>query len=292
MTELAIKLEMLRCFRAVVEHGRLSDAARSLGRTTSAVSMTLSQFEDRVGKPLFETSRKSRLTPLGAQIYAEVRRELDHYDRTISNIEGLAQAKVGRVRIAVTPSVGSVLMPQVLHSYMASHPNVQIEMRDMTSVEVQNALARDEADIGIATLGPIPGFLLERLFADAFGVICRSDSEFAQRGEAVGWQDLEQVTFIANGLCSLVHDPAFQPVLQNAPLNVPNTSSLLAAVRAGVGVTLLPKLALMPMEDELVWLPVAEDLVQREVFLATAEPHLQTPAVSAFVDVVKSIQFQ
>ncbi|SFS04939.1 LysR family transcriptional regulator [Yoonia litorea] len=288
---MSIKIEMLRCFAAVVEHGRLADAASSLDRTTSAVSMMLSQFEDRIGKPLFETSRKSKLTPLGTQIYNEARRELDHFDRTISNIEGLAVAQIGRVRLAVTPSVGSVLMPSVLQTFMARYPDVRVEMRDMTSVGVQQALSAGEADIGIATLGPSPGLRLERLFTDDFGVVCRKDNVLALANVPVSWSDLGNQTFIANGLCSLVHHPGFQPTLQNAPLNVPNTSSLLALVRAGVGVTLLPKLALLPMADDLAFLPLADDRVQREVFLAAGEPHLMSPAANAFVATIKTSDF-
>lgn len=289
---MSIKIEMLRCFRAVVEQGRLSDAAHVLGRTTSAVSMTLSQFEDRIGKPLFETSRKSRLTPLGMQIYREARRELEHFDRTVANIHALADAQIGQVRIAVTPSVGSVIMPQIIQKFMALHPNVHVEMQDMASAAVQQALAREEADIGIATLGPVPGLTLRRLFSDAFGVVCRADSVLAAKGGAVHWSDLATETFIAHGLCSKVHDPAFQPILQNASLNVPNTSSLLALIRAGVGVSLLPRLALMPMYDDLVFLPLAEELILREVFLASAEPHLLSPAVSAFIDAINAHEFQ
>lgn len=289
---MSVKIDMLRCFRAVVEHGRLSDAAASLGRTTSAVSMTLSQFEEWIGKPLFETSRKSRLTPLGEQVYQEVRRELDHFDRTLTNIAGLAEAQIGRVRLAVTPSVGSVLMPAILQRFMARYPDVHVEMRDMTSANVQLALSRDEVDIGIGTLGTAPGLALRRLFSDPFGVICRPDSALAQKVSAANWGDLAKETFIVNGLCSLIRDTAFQPILQGAPLNVPNTSSLLALVRAGVGVTLLPKLALAAEQTDLVFLPLADREVRREVFLATSEPHLLSPAVSAFVAEIMAEDFQ
>ena len=287
-----IKIEMLRCFRAVVEHGRLADAAETLGRTTSAVSMTLSQFEEQVGKPLFETTRKSKLTPLGAQIYQETRRELDHYDRTISNIMGLASAQFGKVRLAVTPSVGSTIMPDILQAYLAAYPDVQIEMRDMPSSEVQIALARDEADIGIATLGPAPGLELRRLFTDPFGVVCSRQAPLAKKRTTVMWSDLAEETFISNGLCSLITDPAFRPILQNASLHVPNTSSLLALVQAGIGVTLLPKLAISLMGSDLKFLPLAEDQIHREVSMATAEAHLLSPAVSAFIGTILDTKFK
>ena len=73
---MAIKLEMMRCFRAVAERGTLAEAAEALGRTPSAVSMTLSQFEREVGGALFEGAGKGRLTPLGRMVLDEVTEEI------------------------------------------------------------------------------------------------------------------------------------------------------------------------------------------------------------------------
>jgi DNA-binding transcriptional LysR family regulator len=82
---MAIKIEMLRCFTTVARHGSLSDAAEALDRTPSAVSMMLKQFEDHIGAPLFETARKSRLTPIGALIFEEARREVTHFETRLGS---------------------------------------------------------------------------------------------------------------------------------------------------------------------------------------------------------------
>lgn len=108
---MSIKIDMLRCFTMVATHGSLSDAADVLGRTPSAVSMMLKQFEDHVGSALFETARKSRLTPIGELILAEARREVAHFENTVSVIEGLSRAELGYLRLAVTPSVATTVLP-------------------------------------------------------------------------------------------------------------------------------------------------------------------------------------
>ena len=82
---MAIKIEMLRCFAAVARSGNLADAAETLGRTPSAVSMMLKQFEEHLGAPLFESERKSRLSALGRFALDEAMRELDHFERTIAS---------------------------------------------------------------------------------------------------------------------------------------------------------------------------------------------------------------
>ena len=115
---LAIKIEMLRCFAAVARSGNLADAAEALGRTPSAVSMMLKQFEAHLGAPLFESERKSRLTALGAFTLGEATRELDHFERSVAAIENFARAKSGFVRIAAVPSVAEAILPEVTRVFL------------------------------------------------------------------------------------------------------------------------------------------------------------------------------
>lgn len=289
--QMSIKIEMLRCFRAVVDHGRLTDAAEALGRTPSAVSMMLKQFEEHIGAPLFETSRKSRLTTLGAQIYQEARRELDHFDRTLTTIEGLSKAETGFVRLAVTPSIAAVILPPILQAFIAMRPNVRIELRDMNSAAVQQELQQERADIGLASIGPTPGLERQKLFSDPFGVVCRADNRLAQDWADLTWDNIEGENFIANGLCEQISDPRFRSVLAASRLSVPNTASLLALVRAGAGITLLPRMAVPSDFSDLVFLPLTDTSLQREVWLATPQRQWLTPATSAFVEAILAADF-
>jgi len=285
---LAIKIEMLRCFRAVAEQGSLADAAEMLGRTPSAVSMMLRQFEDHIGAPLFESARKSRLTPLGELIHAEARRELDHFDRTIAAIEGISRAEAGHVRLAVTPSVGQVIMPSILRSFMAAHPGVHVDMRDSHSAAVQDDLAAGRADIGLATLPPMPGFERHLVFTDRFGVVCRSDHPLARDWSDLRWSDLNGSQFIANGLCHHIQDDGFLPVLEASRLNIANTASLLSMVRAGAGVTLLPELAMQRADEDLAFLPLLDSSARREVWMLTPPETLMTPAAQALARAIRT----
>ena len=285
---MAIKIEMLRCFRAVADQGSLADAAEVLGRTPSAVSMMLRQFEDHIGAPLFESARKSHLTPLGALIHAEARRELEHFDRTVSAIESIARAEAGHVRLAVTPSVGQAIMPPILQGYMAAHPGVLVDMRDSDSASVQQDLAAGRADIGLATLPPMPGFDRRLIFTDRFGVVCPADHPLARDWSDLTWSDLAGTEFIANGLCHHIQDDSFAPILERARLHVANTASLLSLVRAGAGVTLLPELAMQRADDDLAFLPLLDSSAVREVWMLTPPEPLLTPAARAMAQAIRS----
>ena len=289
---MAIKIEMLRCFRAVADHGTLADAAEVLGRTPSAVSMMLRQFEDHLGAPLFETGRKSRLTPLGELVRRQAGRELEHFDRTVAAIEGLARAEQGHVRVIATPSVAQGLMPAVLRRHMAARPGVRIELRDTDSAAIEQELRAGNADIGLASLPPLPGFDRHKILSDRFGVVCRADHPLARAGRAPGWADLDGVEFIANGLCHRIEDTGFQPILRAARLEVRNTASLLSLIRAGAGLTVLPELAVLPDFTGLAFLPLRDSTARREVFLFTPAEALQAPAVRELAAAIRAADFQ
>lgn len=284
---MSIKIEMLRCFRTVADHGSLAEAATALGRTPSAVSMMLKQFEDHIGAPLFETARKSRLTPLGELVHIEASRELAHFDRTISAIEGLSRAELGHVRLAVTPSVAQAVMPPILQSYMTAHPGVRIDMSDSDSASVQRELTTERADIGLASLPPIPGFDRHLVFTDAFGLVCRADDPLTRAWKTLGWGNLAGENFIANGLCQHITDADFAPILANSMLMVHNTTSILSLVRAGVGVTVLPELTVLPEFSDLAFLPLTDSTARREVWMVTQPEKMLTPAARVLARTIR-----
>lgn len=283
---MAIKIEMLKCFTMVAEHGSLSDAADALGRTPSAVSMMLKQFEEHVGSPLFETARKSRLTPIGELVFAEARREVTHFENTVSVIDGLSRSELGYLRLAVTPSVATAILPPVIFRFTQKYPEVQIDIRDMDSAAIARELARERADIGIGTLVEIEGMSRTKLFSDAFGVVCRKDHPLAQNWDQLTWRSLDEHVLIANGLCALITDPDFAPVLARSRLMVPNTASLMGLVREGVGITVLPRLAVTGLQSDIAFLPLADGTARRTVHMVSQPMKLLMPAAREFLKLI------
>ncbi len=284
---MAIKIEMLRCFAAVAKHGSLAEASIVLGRTPSAVSMMLKQFEDHIGAPLFETARKSHLTSLGAMIYERAKSEVTHFENTVSVIEGLARSEEGYLRLAVAPSVATAILPSVLMAFSTAHPHVQIDLREMNSASIISELRNEGVDVGIGTLGVQDGMDRTALFSDAFGVVCRKDHQLARDWDSLTWRDMHDHTLIANGLCAQIADPDFAPVLERSRMMVHNTSSLLGLVQEGAGITVLPKLAALALPDTLCFLPLADLRERRHVHMVSQPAHLLMPAVKSFVKLMK-----
>lgn len=239
---MAIKLEMLRCFSVVAQAGSLAEAATRLGRTPSAISMTLRQLEDHLGQRLFETDRKNRLTPLGDYVLEQAQSELRQFDSTVRAIETFASTPGGLVRIAAVPSVAGIVFPPAIAAFSARHPNVRVELGDMDSAAILQALSRGQIDIGIATAA-WPGKRIRSvpLLVDEFGLICANGHPLAQQAAAPGLDDLAAAKFIWNPLCRAIQDPRFHDRLADTTLSADNTLSLIAMVRSAGCVTVLPR---------------------------------------------------
>lgn len=284
---MALKIEMLRCFVAVADSGNLSDAGVRLGRSVSAVSMMLKQLEDHLGNPLFETDRKSKLSPVGIFVLDQARAEVGRFDRTVETIERFAQGGAGDVRLASVPSVAGTILPVALRQMVSSRPRVKIQLRDMDSEAVVNALMRGQVDIGI---GSVPDGMVDFsrvvLFKDRFGVVCCADHPLARAQGPLHWEHLLAENFVANDLAGSIKTPVFQGLYRGATMHVPNTVSLLAMVRAGLGITVLPRLAMQTNADGLVFRRVADQSAIRQIDLVHRSGNTLSPAAETLKSVI------
>ena len=281
-----MKLEQLRVFVAVAEAGELADAGNRIGRTPAAVSMTLKQIESDVGGVLFEGERKGRLTPLGAYVLAQARRALAEYDQAVLNMRHYVTGAHGLVSIAAVPSAATRLVPLAIKALRAKRPGVRVDVRDIDSAAVADAVATGAVDFGIATLTEAaPGLSAERLLEDPFVLVCPATHRLAALKRPLRWSDLDANDFIANGLCSRINADAVLALIAGSPLTVRNTTSLLAFVEQGFGVTLLPALA-VSASSALRTLPLADRKAKRKLDVLTRQGETLNPSAKALLDEV------
>ena len=280
---MAIKIEMLRNFVAVAELGNLNDAAERLGRTPSAVSMALKQLEDRLGAPLFESDRKNRLTALGRFTLAEGRREVEQFNYCIEAITAFAQARIGIVRVGAVPSVTTAILPKVVNAFLVDRPDVVIHVRDMDSTTVVREVEMKRIDIGIASGGTdIQAISARRLFSDRFGVVCGAEHPLSHAAHPLEWAELRPYRMISNASGRQIKHPIFRELDDAAHLRIRNTSSVLGMVRAGVGVTVLPRLAVDGDDKGVRFLPLADPYAKRHVNILTRSPAELPPVAMHF----------
>lgn len=294
---MAVKIEMLRCFSIVAQTGSLAEAATQLGRTPSALSMTLKQLEEHLGQRLFESDRKNRLTPLGEFVLEQAQSELHQFDNTIRAIETFASMPNGLIRVAVVPSVAGLIFPSVVEQFAETHPGVSIEIRDMDSASVLGAIARGQIDIGIATAtGTMRNIHQKILFSDRFGLVCAKFHPLALATGPLSIKDLKQHNFVQNALCRQISEPDFQALLSATQISAQNTLSLISMVRSKQWITVLPSSVIHIAPNQLAFRNIQGLTERRQVDLLYSKPDQNRSFVQDFVeilvDVVKAGPFE
>lgn len=282
-----IKTEMLRAFAEVARQGNLVRAAEALGRTPSAISMTLKGLEERLGQPLFEGGRKTRLTACGAFALETAEREIAHHDRAVAALLDFASGRSGEVRLAAVPSFAVAVLPAVALEFAGHHPRVRLEIRDLDSASILRELDRGRIDLGVVSdAPPSPEIRRTTLGADRYGAVVPADAALARAG-SLTWRELADQQLLASPLAERVMLPDLRAPLAAARLRVHNTSTLLAMVEAGLGVTVLPELVTRQSGRRVVFLPLEDPQVQRRLHLIRRARETPAPATRAFANALR-----
>ncbi len=282
------KQSHLRCFVAVAESGSISAGAKRLHRTPSAISMTLSQLESLLEQPLFEPGSKARLTPFGAYVFELAREQLRQFERSMDSIRAYARNEFGRVDIAAVPSFAAHYLPALLTEFVGRYPQVDLSIRDDSSAHINRLVEQGVVDIGIASPAEnLSALNCLPLFSDPLGVVCSRSHPLNELDRPLAWADLDGYRFITNGTCGLIRSAEFQSLLESADMDVQNTTSLLALVAAGVGVTTLPRLAVPNARHDIAFKATCYDRLERSIGILTSAGRTLSPAAAAFADLTE-----
>lgn len=283
-----IKLEALRVFVTVADAGNIRDAAARLSRTPSAVSMSLKALEEDVGGPLFERGRKNALTALGAFTRDLADRQLSSFDGCVGAIRAFARHEIGRLSVACVPSIAQSLMPEIVGRFVAGWPRVELELRDADSLTVESLVDRDAVDLGIAGPAQRAGSVhFELLFRDRFQVFAGTASALCSLRRPLRWTDLDASVLIRNGSSELIEAPQYRALAASSSLMVRNVTSLIALVRNGTGVTLLPELLAPSAGPGVATLELDDATVFRKVGLLTRADRSVSPTAAAFARLLR-----
>lgn len=138
--------ELLRTFLAFVDGGSLARAAEAVGRSASAVTAQMQRLEELVGEPLLVPEGRGRaLTPAGAELTIHARRIIAAHREAWLSLKG-AQSD-GRIVLGATQDFTETVLPELLRTFVRSHPRVRLELRVGRSVELGQALTEGRIDV-------------------------------------------------------------------------------------------------------------------------------------------------
>lgn len=249
-----LTLKQMRYFEALALHGHFGRAADHSAITQPALSMQIKELEESLGTALFERGPRSvSLTGFGQVVAERVRDIL----RRVDELEDLARAAqgrlTGRLRIGVIPTVAPYLLPRLIGELNRQSPGLDIQLRESVTPRLLQELGEGRLDTAIVAL-PIshPAFHEEPIATESFVLVRPKEDE----GKPVPNADtLSQMRLLLleEGHCFRDQAISFCKLASpNAPLprelmEGSSLATLVQMVGAGIGVTLIPEMA-VPVE--------------------------------------------
>lgn len=286
----------LESFVETARLGNVSRAAQALFLTQPAITARLKSLESDLGVELFvRTSRGMRLTDAGRSFLPYAERTLATIDEGRQLLTNLRQGTIGALVVAAAPAVSTYVLPRVLHAFRTTHPNVRLGVRTGHTEEVLEMVLRGEAHIGIGRPIRHADIELVPLFDDEMLLVVSARHPFATRGK-VSMAELAGERLVLFDRTSSYHDltsSLFRQagVVPASTLELDNVEAAKKMVQQGLGVALLPRMALASELKARSLRPVrltGAPAVRRPI-VALRRKDAGTPIgpVAAFLDVLK-----
>ncbi|NRB66903.1 MAG: LysR family transcriptional regulator [Vibrio sp.] len=292
---MSIKFQQLKHFVMVVEEGGFRAASHRANRSQAALSTSIKELEKILGQALFEAGNKAKLTPFGEICLPKIIQFLNIYTALDNDLRAAAAGQQGRVKIASVPSVAAKLIPSVLGAFCERYPDVEVSLIDDNAAGVEARLLSGEVDLALGNPSHLDdnNMTFTPLLSDPIGVVCLSDNPIATCREGIEWKTLLQQPFIRNGTCTLLESTPARALSQQALYSVENITSLFSVLELGIGVTTLPKLAFPTNETRLVWIPLIDPPLERQIGVFTLSDRSISPQAQAFHDLcVEYLKYQ
>ena len=237
----------LRYFEAMAQQCHFGRAAEACAISQPSMSQQIKELEDSWGAALFDRgARQVRLTSFGEEFVPRVREIL----RSVDELGDLARASrerlLGRLRIGVIPTVAPYLLPTLIRELTGIYTDLDINVRETLTPRLIQDLADGRLDTAIVAL-PVsePSLAEAALFTEEFVLVRPGEDEGKPAPEREALREMK-LLLLEEGHCFRDQALAFCKI-RSAPtrelLDASSLSTLVQMVGAGLGVTLIPEMA-------------------------------------------------
>ncbi|MGR3443319.1 MAG: LysR substrate-binding domain-containing protein [Thalassococcus profundi] len=242
-----LTLKQLRYTDALARHGHFGRAAEACAISQPALSVQIKELEESLGLALFERGpREVRLTAFGEEFLARARDILQGTDELLDLARASKDRLAGRLRIGIIPTIAPYLLPQLIGRLNQSHAGRDLHVRETLTPRLLRDLSEGRIDTAIVAL-PVsePAFTEVPLAEESF-VLVRPAQDAAK--PVPSGEDLRRMRLLLleEGHCFRDQALAFCNTPQSLPkdgLEGSSLSTLVQMVGAGIGVTLIPDMA-------------------------------------------------
>lgn len=278
-----MELQQLRCLVAVLETGSFTKAAAALQVTQGAVSHAVGALERELGLALVIRGRGDAVaTDAGQRLSAHANVVLARLRAARQEVQELRGLHAGTLRVGSFSSASAHLLPALLARYHRLYPGVEVSLREGNDIETREWLLSGVTDVSFAILPDVSVDSVP-LGEDALALVLPRVHRLAPlRFVELGQLATESVILSAGGCADLVRNSFRHAgvVLREASLTLAGATAI-AMVGAGLGLTLMPRLAIPPLPAALTTRQV-RPAVSRRIGLAMRVDEQASPAAAAF----------
>lgn len=267
-----ITLRQLEIFLAVARTEHVTEAAKELHLSQSAVSAALAELTEQLGGPLFDREgRRIVRNERGRRLQEEAADLLQRAHDLQRSLRGDREVR-GRLRVGASSTIGMYLLPEQIARFAAAHDGVDVDLEIGNSAAIEEKLVARSLDLGFIE-GPSQRAELEAVpwRVDELAVFVQKGDPLARRRRRLAVPELAQLRWVSREAGSGTR-AVFEAALRTHDVQVPtavtmgHSEAVKAAVRAGLGVGCLSTLAIRAelAAGEFVRLPVdGLDLTRR-----------------------------
>jgi DNA-binding transcriptional LysR family regulator len=314
-----LNVNRLRILKEVAHRGSFSAAAEALSYTQSAVSQQIAALETETGMTLLERHpRGVSLTAAGQTLVGHAESVLSDLEAAEAALAAIAGLRGGRLRMASFPTAGATLMPLAIATFRARYPDVALTLAEGEPEEIAPRLQAGELDLALlfefddptpgtresaretsSPSSPSPSSAVGKeltrvqLLEDPLYLALPREHRLAERrrlrledlrGEA--WVQTSQSSPCAQHVVRCCYAAGFEP---DVSFQSDDYQTVQGLVAAGVGVALIPELALSVVRDYIVIRALSPRPPARRVIAATAAGARLLPAAPAMLSVLEEV---
>ncbi|MGB6102350.1 MAG: LysR family transcriptional regulator [Pusillimonas sp.] len=292
-----IDTRLLKCFAVVAEELHFGRAAQRLFMTQPPLSQSIRKLEETLSVSLLIRSTRSvRLTPAGQELQRRIVRLDTEFDDIAHALKQIDKGAKGRLSLGLTPSASYSNLSQVLYDFRRQYPEVALDLKEMNSSEMPEALRQHRLDIALVRptfadpdLDPVP------IYAEPMVFTVRKDHPLvlkdarsiglvqAFQHELIGYTR-QTSRYFSQVLQMLATHARVEPRIVQESM----TPTILALVEAGIGAAIVPSSLSRLRADTLAYLPLRGTGAIRAQLLAARLPDHNNPAVDNFLRVVRN----
>jgi DNA-binding transcriptional LysR family regulator len=295
-----LHLGRLRVLTEVISRGSFSAAAEALSYTQSAVSQAIAKLEAETGTTLVVRDRRGvRATAAGATLVEHADAIFAQVEAAESDLAAVLGVRGGRLRVASFPSAGATLMPLAVASFRRRHPDVSLTLAEGEPEDIAPRLRAGEVDLALlfefpgVRERPGAGLRTVMLLEDPMHVALPASHPLADKPALTlgDLRDQDWVQTSASSPCArhVVRSclaAGFEP---NATFESDDYETVQGLVAAGVGVALIPRLALTRVHPGIVVRELAPRSPARKVVAATMSGPGVAPAAKSMIKVLSDV---